>query len=148
MINKITELEDIITSILKENNFLKNEIEKKEFQKNDLLKQFALNIIEVLDSFKQIEERAYEKGLNNNEDVNKTMNRYKNIQKKLMQILKVNGITKIEFPDNKLIFGLCEVIDTEYNGERENDEIISVVRDGFIKGKELIRSAQVIVVKN
>lgn len=148
MINKITELENIITSILKENNFLKNEIEKKEFQKNDLLKQFALNIIEVLDSFKQIEERVYGKGFNNNEDVIKTMNRYKNIEKKIMQILKINGITKIDFPDNKLIFGLCEVIDTECNGERENDEIISVVRDGFIKGKELIRSAQVIVVKN
>ena len=55
---------------------------------------------------------------------------------------------KIEFTDNRLIVGLCEVVETEADNNRKNDEIISVIRNGYIRGKELIRPAQIIVVKN
>ncbi len=55
---------------------------------------------------------------------------------------------KVEFPENKLIVGLCEVVETQADGNKKNDEIISVVRTGYIRGKELIRAAQIIVVKN
>jgi molecular chaperone GrpE (heat shock protein) len=43
---------------------------------------------------------------------------------------------------------LCEVVETEADSQRKNDEIISVIRNGYIRGKELIRPAQIIVVKN
>lgn len=49
---------------------------------------------------------------------------------------------------NRLIVGLCEVVETEADSNRRNDDIISVIRNGYIRGKELIRPAQIIVVKN
>ena len=58
------------------------------------------------------------------------------------------GITKIDFPENKLIVGLCKVIDTEPDNKLPNDTIIEIVRNGYIHGKELIREAEVIIVKN
>ena len=70
------------------------------------------------------------------------------IQKKLLSLLQKHGVTKIEFPDNRLIVGLCEVVETEADSNRKNDEIISIIRNGYIRGKELIRPAQIIVVKN
>lgn len=148
MNNSITELQNLITLNLQSTNNLKNEVEKKENEKQDQLKDISLGVIDILDSFERIEEGLIEKGVNKNEEVTKTMNRYKTIQKKLLNLLQKYGITKIEFVDNRLIVGLCEVVETEADGNRKNDEIISVVRSGYIRGKELIRAAQIIVVKN
>lgn len=144
----IIELESFISQNLLSVNSLKNEVEKKEFEKQDLLKEISLSIIDILDSFERVEEGLIEKGLDKNEEASKTMNRYKTIHKKLLNLLQKHGITKIEFPDNKLIVGLCEVIETEVDNNRKNDEIISIVRSGYIRGKELIRASQIIVVKN
>ncbi len=144
----MTELENLIVLNLQSANNFKNEAEKKENEKHDQLKDISLGIIDILDSFERVEEGLIEKGLDKNEEASKTMNRYKTIQKKLLNLLHKYGITKIEFPDNRLIVGLCEVVETEADNSRKNDEIISVVRSGYIRGKELIRAAQIIVVKN
>ena len=148
MNDSTTELENLITLILQSTNNLKNEVEKKENEKHDQLKDISLGMIDILDSFERVEEGLIEKGLDKNEEASKIMNRYKTIQKKLLNLLQKYGITKIEFPDNRLIVGLCEVVETEADSNRKNDEIISVVRSGYIRGKELIRAAQIIVVKN
>jgi molecular chaperone GrpE (heat shock protein) len=148
MNDKIKELESIIVQNLQSSNRLKNEVEKKENEKHDQLKDISLGIIDILDSFERVEESLIEKGLTKDDAAGKIMNRYKTIQKKLLNLLQKHGITKIEFPENRLIVGLCEVVETEADSNRKNDEIISVVRSGYIRGKELIRAAQIIVVKN
>jgi molecular chaperone GrpE (heat shock protein) len=144
----VIELEEFIVQSLKSANLLKNEIERKENEKHDLLKDISLNIIDIIDSFERIEESIIEKEYNKIDEVNKTTGRYRTIQKKLLGLLQKHGITKIEFPDNRLIVGLCEIVETEADSNRRNDEIISVIRNGYIRGKELIRPAQIIVVKN
>ena len=148
MNDSIIELTDIITKNLQLTNNLKNEVERKELEKHDQLKDIALIVIDILDSFERIEESIKEKGIENNEDLIKTMNRYKTIQKKNLNLLQRYGITKVEFPDNRLIVGLCEVVETEADINKKNDEIVSIVRSGYIRGNELIRSAQLIVIKN
>lgn len=142
------QLSEIIVENLQSNNHLKNEIEQKEHEKHDLLKDISISIIDILDSFERIEESVIEKEYNKIDEVNKTVSRYKTIQKKLLGLLQKHGVTRIEFPDNRLIVGLCEVVETEADNNRKNDEIISVIRNGYIRGKELIRPAQIIVVKN
>jgi len=148
MKESVTELEQLIIQSLKSTNLLKNEVERKENEKHDLLKDISLNIIDIIDSFERIEESIIEKEYNKIDEVNKTTSRYRTIQKKLLSLLQKHGVTKIEFPDNRLIVGLCEVVETEAVSNRKNDEIISIIRNGYIRGKELIRPAQIIVVKN
>lgn len=148
MKESVIELEQLIIQNLKSTNLLKNEVERKENEKHDLLKDISLNIIDIIDSFERIEESIIEKEYNKIDEVNKTTSRYRTIQKKLLSLLQKHGVTKIEFPDNRLIVGLCEVVETEADSNRKNDEIISVIRNGYIRGKELIRPAQIIVVKN
>ena len=148
MTDPIVKLELIIIQNLLDVNNLKNEVEKKEFEKNDQLKEICLRIIEILDSFEQIEESLTEKININNEDAKKIINRYTTIRKKLLSLLKKYGVTKIEFPNNRLIVGLCEVVEIEADNIRKNDEIISIVRNGYIRGKELIRASQIVIVKN
>lgn len=148
MKESVTELEQLIVQNLKSTNLLKNEVERKENEKHDLLKDISISIIDIVDSFERIEESVIEKEYNKIDEVNKTVSRYKTIQKKLVGLLQKHGVTKIEFPDNRLIVGLCEVVETEADSNRKNDEIISIIRNGYIRGKELIRPAQIIVVKN
>ena len=148
MKESVTELEQLIIQSLKSTNLLKNEVERKENEKHDLLKDISLNIIDIIDSFERIEESIIEKEYNKIDEVNKTTSRYRTIQKKLLSLLQKHGVTKIEFPDNRLIVGLCEVVETEADSNRKNDEIISIIRNGYIRGKELIRPTQIIVVKN
>ena len=148
MKESVTELEQLIIQSLKSTNLLKNEVERKENEKHDLLKDISLNIIDIIDSFERIEESIIEKEYNKIDEVNKTTSRYRTIQKKLLSLLQKHAVTKIEFPDNRLIVGLCEVVETEADSNRKNDEIISIIRNGYIRGKELIRPAQIIVVKN
>lgn len=143
-----TELEQIIIQNLKSTNHLKNEIEKQENEKHDLLKNISLNVIDIIDSCENIDEWVTDNQYNEVDEARKTNSRYKTIQKKLLALLQTQGISKIEFPDNRLIVGLCEVIETEADRNRKNDEIISIIRNGYIRGKELIRPAQIIVVKN
>lgn len=148
MNDPIKELKDLITLNLQSINTLKNDIEKKEYEKHDQLRKIAEEVIQIIDSFELIEENFIEKGIDKDEGVSKTMNRYKTIQKKLLNLLQKYGITKIDFPDNRLIVGLCEVVETEADSNRKNDEIISIVKSGYIRGSELIRAAQIIVIKN
>lgn len=148
MKESVTELEQIIVQNLKSNNLLKNEVERNENEKHDLLKDISLNIIDIIDSCEDIDEWVINNQYNEVDEAKKTNSRYKTIQKKLLALLKKQGVTKIEFPDNRLIVGLCEVVETEADSNRKNDEIISVIRNGYIRGKELIRPAQLIVVKN
>ena len=148
MNNLKIDLENFIVLNLQSTNKLKNELEKKENEKHDQLKDISLGIIDILDSFERVEENLIERGMAKNEEVSKTMNRYKTIQKKLLNLLQKYGISKIEFPENRLIVGLCEVVEKEADSSRKNDEVISVVRSGYIRGKDLIRAAQIIIVKN
>jgi len=148
MKESVTELEQLIVQNLKSTNLLKNEVERKEIEKHDLLKEISISIIDILDSFERIEESVIQKEYHKIDEVSKTVSRYRTIQKKLLGLLQKQGVTKIEFTDNRLIVGLCEVVETEADNNRKNDEIISVIRNGYIRGKELIRPAQIIVVKN
>jgi molecular chaperone GrpE (heat shock protein) len=148
MNQSVSELKQLIIQNLKSASILKNDVESKENEKHDLIKNVSLNIIDIIDSCENIDEWVIDNEYNEVDEAKKTNSRYKTIQKKLLALLQTQGISKIEFPDNRLIVGLCEVIETEADRNRKNDEIISIIRNGYIRGKELIRPAQIIVVKN
>ena len=148
MNQSVSELKQLIIQNLKATIILKNEVESKENEKHDLIKNVSLNIIDIIDSCENIDEWVVDNEYNEVDEARKTNSRYKTIQKKLLALLQTQGISKIEFPDNRLIVGLCEVIETEADRNRKNDEIIAIIRNGYIRGKELIRPAQIIVVKN
>lgn len=148
MKESIRELEQLIIQNLQSNSLLKNEVEQKENEKHDLLKEVSLKIIDVIDSFENSAEWVAENDFDKVEEARKTVSKFKIVHRKLLGLLKSYGVTKIEFPDNRLIVGLCDVVETEADSNRKNDEIISIIRNGYIRGKELIRPAQIIVVKN
>lgn len=146
--NLLNEQKADLTNNLIEIQQLKNQLEKNQQEKKDEFLSLITGIIEVIDTFEKSEEAIIERNLNTTDDTQKIMNRFNSVSKRLHKLLQKNGITKLEFPDKRLIVGYCKVIDTEPDSKLENDTIIEVVRNGYIHGKELIREAEVIIVKN
>jgi molecular chaperone GrpE (heat shock protein) len=130
----------LIVSLKQELNDLKNE-------KNDLAKNLFLGIIKVLDSLESKEENLAEKYAGD-DAANKIIRSYSSISKQLLSLLSLHGVTRIEFPENRLLVGYSKVIDTEPDPAKKDDSIICVVKNGYMRGKELIRAAELIVVRN
>lgn len=147
MIKEIEELKAKISSNLNEILELKNSLKQKELEKQDLTKEFFLGIIDIIDSYENKERSLFDKH-QGNQDATKIIESFSVIRKKLLSILLKYGVTRIEFPENKMIMGFSKIIETEPDLERKNDSIISVVRHGYIRGHELIREAELIIVKN
>ena len=133
---------------LKEIQHLQNSIEKNKLEKIDQFTEMILGIIEVIDTYEKADEAITERNLDKDDNSKFVINRFKSVNKRLFKLLQKFGVTKLEFPENRLLVGFCKVIDTEPDSNLPNDSIIEVVRNGYIHGKELIREAEVIIVKN
>jgi molecular chaperone GrpE (heat shock protein) len=147
MFKEISELKNKISNNLSEVLELKTSLKNKELEKQDLMKEFFLAIIEVVDSYENKENSLLEKIPSDSECI-KIINSFAAIKKKLLNLLLKYGVTKVEFPENKLIIGFSKVVGTEPDPTKKNDTIISIVRNGYIRAHEVIREAELIIVKN
>lgn len=138
----------LLVNNLKEIQQLKKLLEKCKLANKDQFMDFVLGIIEVIDTYEKAEELIIERGLNKDKNSKFIINRFNSVNKRLLKLLQKNGVTRLEFPENRLLVGFCKVIDTEPDSNLPNDTIIEIVRNGYIHGKEPIREAEVIIVKN
>jgi len=147
MTSELETLTTLLTKELKEKVDLRNDLKQTELEKQDLMKDFCLGIIKVIDSFESKEENLTERYAEA-EGAKKMIKSYSSIKKQLLNILKNHGVTLLEFPEKRLIVGFSKVVDTEPDKTKGNDEIISIVKNGYIRGSDLMREAELIVVKN
>lgn len=147
MIDEINQLRSKITSNLSEVLELKQVIKNNELEKHDLMKEFFLGIIDVIDSYENKENSLLFK-FQAKSDYSNVINSFSAIKKKLTNLLAKYGVTKVVYPEGMLIIGFSKVVGTEPDETKKNDSIISIVRNGYIRGHEVIREAEIIIVKN
>jgi molecular chaperone GrpE (heat shock protein) len=70
------------------------------------------------------------------------------VRRRMLSLLKKNGVEKITFPDGKPKAGFCAVTSEEIDPTRENGDIVSIERDGYTRDGQLLRRAEIVVVKN
>ena len=118
--------------------------EKQESFKKE--QEILFDVFETIDAFDNLLENLKNK---ENPDISlkRTIKNIESIRRKILRILEKRGILKIEFPENKAVFGLCKIIDTQNIPELAEEAIIKVVKNGFRKEDEIIRPAEVITVK-
>ena len=127
---------------------LDKRLEQSESEKKDQFLQWATGIITVMDTFEKLKKAASKKAINNTSKGKKVLDRYKKARKSLKQLLMQFEISKIKFADNQLIDELFIVVGTEPDANKPDHTILSIVKNGYIHGSELIRKAEVITVKN
>jgi molecular chaperone GrpE (heat shock protein) len=143
----IEDLETKINLYLTQILDLKNKLEQKEQDHYKTKKNLFLEIINIIDIYENKEEILKEKYIDSNEEL-KLINNFAFLKKNLLNLLSNYGVTQIYFPENKMIIGYSKVISTEPNPTKENGTIIEIIRNGYTIGKDLIREAEIIVVKN
>lgn len=147
--NRTEEISDIIAKLQKDRIDLSNTIEENKKQEERRLDDLFLRIINVLDVFHKAEQTIQDHQWDVSEESKKCIGRFKNVEKRLLKILDENEVQKITFPDNKAVFDLCSIVDTEPDSTQPNDTILSVEKEGYLrKGNRLLRRAEIVVVKN
>ena len=142
------EIEQLISNDKKIILEQKNHIEKLEQEKIELFRTLINDILSLIDTHDNALSTIKEKEWDKNEISLKIIERYATIKSKAVNLLTKRGVERINFPDNNLILEYCKTVDTEPNSSLENNTIISIEKEGYIKGKEVIREAEVIIVKN
>ncbi len=112
--------------------------------------ELLLGLFEVLDAFDNLDKNIQDK-----EDVlDKTGQRFvkstRAIQRKLLRLLRSCHVEPLEFPENKARMEQCKVLATQNDPARENEEIISVEKKGYMETecKRVLRKAEVVTVCN
>jgi molecular chaperone GrpE (heat shock protein) len=141
-------IEEKITELFKENIQLKNEIENMETKFGDERKEIFLNILQILDTFERAELTIRERNFNTSDDSKKSIERLLTAKKKTLSVLEKYGITKIVFENNISVDEYCKIVDVEPDNNHPNNYILSVEKDGYLLNQNLLREAEVIVVKN
>lgn len=107
------------------------------------------DLFEVQDSLENMLKGLEEKETNPEQSSQNLIKGFRSIYMKILRLLSKRGIERIEFPENKAIFGLCKVIETRPMPGMENEQIIAIVRNGYMeRGGDVIRPAEVITVLN
>jgi molecular chaperone GrpE (heat shock protein) len=147
MTNKFTQLRDNIRKSLTENLELKAQVRTSEKNAYKQLEAWSRGVIEIIDNIE--DKNANLQQRYGEEDTGrKVLKSYLSIPKQLLSLLATNGVTKLTFPENRSILGFCKIVGVEPDIKLPNETIITVVRDGYIRGSKCIREAEVIVVKN
>ncbi|WPD24214.1 MAG: nucleotide exchange factor GrpE [Candidatus Electrothrix scaldis] len=129
---------------LKQDN--KEQQEAAEQQEQGLL----FELLEVLDAFDNLDKNIQGKEEGLDKTGQRVVKSTRAIQRKLLRLLRSRHIEPLEFSDKKARIEQCKIIATENDPARENEEIISVEKKGYVdtERKVVLRKAEVITVYN
>ncbi len=107
-------------------------------------------LFEVLDAFDNVEKNMRHKQAVLDKTGLRLLKNTRAVNRKLLRLLLSRRIEPLEFRDNKAQIEQCKIIDTQSDPARENEEIISVEKKGYIDiGRKIVlRKAEVVTVCN
>jgi len=128
-------------------------VSDKERECTDHELQNNLDLIAIVDSFENIFNSLDNKAANNaGEELNKSSRRAikscRAVYRKTRRLLEEKDIIKIHFEDNIAQPGLCKIIETQTDVTQEEGTIIEIIKNGYQKGEQIIRVAEVITIAN
>ena len=144
----MSEVEAEITQIKKENLQQKNEIEEISLNFERKTDSLLSEIISIIDAYEKAETKVKELGLEEDEKAQKAIKRLLQPKKVALSGLSKYDVSQIDILGKSLNENLCTVVETEPDNERENDTVLSIEKNGYIRGERLIRRAEVVVVRN
>lgn len=148
MNDKIMQIESAITEIKQENLRLRNSIHEMLLEHERQIDAMLNDFILVLDAYDKAENRIKSFELADDENITKIIKRMLLPKKIVLSLLSKYNVRRIEFEDETVDANLCTIIDTEPDPERENGALISIEKNGYMRGDHLIRRTEVIVVRN
>lgn len=148
MKDKYSQIETEITEIKKANLQLKNDLEQKSLDNERRFDALINDIIQILDAYEKSETKVKEMGLMDDENAQKGIKRMLQPKKVALSILSKYNVAQIDLDGKLMDENVCTVVDTEPDSEKEDGLVLSVEKNGYVRGDRLVRRAEVIVVRN
>ena len=141
--DKIVEFQSTIAELRKAARDRDQLAEEKE-------KRLYLDLFEIMDAFEVLEKTIDEKADELNKPGRMLSKNFKSVGKKMSRILKTNDIVRIELEDGKAKMEYCKVVDTKPDPDKENETILSVLKNGYMRRERgtVLRKAEVVTVLN
>lgn len=139
--NKITQFQSRIVLSQDERN-------KYERQGYESERKLYLELFDMLDAFDRVMHKIEPKLPELEKSIFRSFMSIEAIRGQIMSILERRGITQIQFPENKIIVGYCRIVETIKDPAKDNDTIVHIQKHGYIRGTEVLRQAELIIVKN
>ncbi len=137
-----------LSELARKNLELQSECEKANKRADSILDEALCEFLTVLDTFERAEQYIEEHELDKDEDGSKAIKRLLNAKKKAMFVLEKYNVKKMVFENNMSVPDWCSITDTEPDSSRQNGEIVSIEKNGYLRDDRLLRSAEVIIIKN
>lgn len=141
-------IEEEITLIKRENLKQKNDMDEMLLNNERNIDELVSEFIKVIDSFDKSETVVKEKGLDQEENAQKAIKRMLQPKKVATTILEKFDVHKIDILGKQVNEDICTIVETEPDPEKEDGIVITIEKEGYIRGTRLIRRAEVVVVKN
>lgn len=134
-------------------------LKKETLQKQNIIEELSLNherqidallndIISVVDAYEKAETKIKEMDLPEDDNIQRVIKRLLQPKKTALSVLSKNGVSQIDIVGKPLNEDICTVVETEPDGEKENDIVLSIEKNGYLRDNRLIRRAEVIIVRN
>lgn len=148
MKDKYSQIETEITETKKANLQLKNDLEQKSLDNERRFDALINDIIQILDAYEKSETKVKEMGLMDDENAQKGIKRMLQPKKVALSILSKYNVAQIDLDGKLMDENVCTIVDTEPDSEKEDGLVLSVEKNGYVRGDRLVRRAEVIVVRN
>ena len=148
MKDKYSQIETEITEIKKANLQLKNDLEQKSLDNERRFDALINDIIQILDAYEKSETKVKEMGLMDDENAQKGIKRMLQPKKVALSSLSKYNVAQIDLDGKLMDENVCTIVDTEPDSEKEDGLVLSVEKNGYVRGDRLVRRAEVIVVRN
>ena len=148
MTANLSKIESEITKIKQDNLKQKNYIEEQTLNHERQIDALINDFIQVVDAYEKAETKVKELGLADDENSAKAIRRMLQPKRVALSVLSKYNVNQIELDGKMIDENLCAVVDTEPDSTKEDGMVISIEKNGYVRGDRLIRRAEVVVVRN
>jgi molecular chaperone GrpE (heat shock protein) len=112
--------------------------------------ELCAELFEVLDAFDSIELHLRRRPEPLDKTSQSVVSSMKAVQRKLFRLLSSRQIERLDLADRRATIEQCVVVDTRSVPNRENEEILAVLKRGYVDAARnlVLRKAEVVTVRN
>lgn len=144
----ISKIKEEITRLKIENLQQKNEMEELSLNHERQIDALIKDFITIIDAYEKAEAKVQDLGPIEDDTAQRAIKRMSQPKKVAFSVLSKYNVSQIDIVGKRLNENICSVVETEPDNEKENDIVLSIEKNGYVRGERLIRRAEVIVVRN
>ena len=145
MNSKIEIIEEYITKYQAQNLRLKKLLSEQEHSMDERVTAICRDFMQVFDAFDKAEEAIHERGYDQSRLSTQAIQRLLVAKAKLADVLSNYGVQSINLQGLRPKPDVAQVVGVEHDDNQEPGTVIRIEHEGFMRGDEVLRKADVVV---